>query len=853
MFILRGSHPRVGGKARALAVAAAAGIRVPEWFVVSPDAFAKAHTAVDRKRLAADVADALCGLCPNGQPVAVRSSAMDEDGAAHTFAGQLESFLSVPHSEVMDRISRVWQSGFHERVRQYRRKHGLPPVLPPPAVVVQRMVTADTAGVAFSADPVTGRRNVAVVAAVRGLADGLVSGLVNGDTYHVDRSGAIGLRVLAEGGADSALADPQVREVADLARRAAHVFGCPQDIEWAFEAGRLNLLQSRPITSLPDEPAVEGVHRIWDNSNIIESYSGVTSPLTFSFAREAYEGVYRQFCRLMRVPEARMAANDDLFGNMLGLIRGRVYYNLLNWYRLLALLPGYAVNRRFMEQMMGVKQPLGSDPGRRIADTSDPTVRLRTPGSDPGRQITHIERLRDGVRLVGMVAALALNLVTLRKRQARFRARLDAALAPPDPPLADQSADEIAAYYRRLRSQLLTEWDAPLLNDFFAMIFYGALRDLVVRWCDDTHGTLQNDLLAHEGGMISAEPVRAVQSLAALAAPHDRFVDLLLCGAADEIAAAARQIPAFPRECDAYLQQFGERCADELKLESATLLDNPLPLFRAIGHLARQHRNGQAPIVRADATNLRAHAEQRVRTALGSHPFRRCVFQWVLSNARGRVRDRENLRFERTRLFGRIRRIFLELGRRFHDARVLDDPRDIFYLEVDEILGFVEGRTVTTNLASLVALRRAEFQAHAEGPAPDSRFETRGMVHGANAFRTSASDRRDDDGAVEHKGVGCCPGVLRGPVCVVLDPASAALSPGSILVAERTDPGWIMIFPSAAGIIVERGSMLSHSAIVARELGIPAIVSVPGATTWLKDGDWVEMDGSTGIVRKVAA
>jgi pyruvate,water dikinase len=95
--------------------------------------------------------------------------------------------------------------------------------------------------------------------------------------------------------------------------------------------------------------------------------------------------------------------------------------------------------------------------------------------------------------------------------------------------------------------------------------------------------------------------------------------------------------------------------------------------------------------------------------------------------------------------------------------------------------------------------------------------------------------------------------VLRGPVCVVLDPASAALSPGSILVAERTDPGWIMIFPSAAGIIVERGSMLSHSAIVARELGIPAIVSVPGATTWLKDGDWVEMDGSTGIVRKVAA
>ena len=97
---------------------------------------------------------------------------------------------------------------------------------------------------------------------------------------------------------------------------------------------------------------------IWDNSNIVESYCGVTTPMTFTFALRAYESVYREFCGLMRVPESRVAASDAVFGNMLGLVRGRVYYNLINWYRVLAMLPGFKFNRAFMEQMMGVKEPM---------------------------------------------------------------------------------------------------------------------------------------------------------------------------------------------------------------------------------------------------------------------------------------------------------------------------------------------------------------------------------------------------------------------------------------------------------------------------------------------------------------
>ena len=101
------------------------------------------------------------------------------------------------------------------------------------------------------------------------------------------------------------------------------------------------------------------------------------------------------------------------------------------------------------------------------------------------------------------------------------------------------------------------------------------------------------------------------------------------------------------------------------------------------------------------------------------------------------------------------------------------------------------------------------------------------------------------------KGLACCPGIVRAPVRIVRDPTLASVRRGEIVVAERTDPGWVMLFPSASGLLVERGSLLSHSAIVARELGLPAIVSLAGLTQWLRDGDWVEMNGATGVVVKV--
>jgi pyruvate,water dikinase len=347
--------------------------------------------------------------------------------------------------------------------------------------------------------------------------------------------------------------------------------------------------------------------------------------------------------------------------------------------------------------------------------------------------------------------------------------------------------------------------------------------------------------------MISAEPAQRVRSLAGLAREQPALVEALCVGGLRDIEQAMSV--EFRRRHREYLDRFGDRCLEELKLESNTLFDDPLPLLRSIGRLARRLQDdpGTAGNIERD---LRAKAEERAGAALRGRPIRRLLFRWVLAHARGRVRDRENLRFERTRLFGRVRMIFVELGRQFHALGLLDEPRDVFFLELAEALAYVEGTASCTDLRGLVRVRKAEFDRYRETDPPADRFETRGLVYVGHDYHRLTPLHALGEGE-ERSGLGCCPGVVRGKVRVITDPRGAELHHGEILVAERTDPGWIMLFPSAAGLLVERGSLLSHSAIVARELGIPAIVSITDVTRWLQSGDEVEMDGASGVIRRL--
>jgi len=865
----------IGGKARALATLTWSGLPVPAWFVVLPAALrvsvpaeslassehggqeVKAPARLSQVRLGpevmAELESALDRLGTRDDVFAVRSSATDEDSARLSFAGQLESFLFVPRDEIPARIAAVWASGFSERLMDYRRSVGADPLASTPAVIVQRMIDGDASGVAFSADPVSGRRAVAVVGAVPGLASALVSGEAEADTWHIDRRGQIlkrtievkhvkhQRRLVPGRGIESvpvndqealqpAIDDSLALRVAELSRRAERHFGRPQDIEWTSKSGELYLLQSRPITTLADLPDPDAPRALWDNSNIIESYGGITTPLTFSFARRAYEHVYREFCRLIRVPEDVIESHSAMFSCMLGLIRGRVYYNLYNWYRLVAVLPGYRFNRRFMEQMMGVRESLPDD----IA--AEQTV------SGNGA------RWRDAWRLTVSVAAFARHVITQPRRMERFYQRLRDALGSSRPDLSGLRPDELVTYYRNLEQRLLMRWDAPIVNDFATMIFHGLLRRLSGAWIKDGKDTLHNDLLCAEPGMISEEPAVRVAEMATLAARDTALVAALSDGTVPAIRAAIAGNTGLDQAIRAYIDRFGDRCMEELKLESSTLHDDPTPLYRAIGNYAANIASHTPREKKADQ-KVRMEAEARASAALAGRPVRRLVFSWVLKRARACVVARENLRFERTRVFGRARQILFELGKRLAAVDCLADPRDVFYLELEELLAFVEARATTTDLKGLVRVRQAEFAGYRDESTPADRFETRGLVYHGHDFAGATPVPLPHGETLQ--GLGCCPGVVRGVVRVVRDPRSASVKPGDIVVAERTDPGWVMIFPGAAGLLVERGSLLSHSAIVARELGLPAIVSLPGLMRWLKDGDRVEMDGSAGTVVKL--
>lgn len=801
----------VGGKAASLARLVAHGFDVPAFFAIDPCAVAGLSGI--------RYAEALSRLGEG--PYAVRSSGREEDGATHSHAGQFLSVLNVAATDVPDAVWRVWLSGQTDTLKAYRASRGLAPDGGAPAIVVQRMVDARAAGVAFSADPVSGRRDRIVISATSGLGDRLVAGEVDGEQYVVEAGTG---KIVAAPASEALLAlKPQdVTEVATLARRVADAVGTPQDIEWAFDGDRLYLLQARAITTaLRAETRPDATITIFDNSNIVESYPGFVSPLTFSFAQYAYARVYRAFLAICAVDSVTIRANNSALENMLGRLNGRVYYNLINWYRLLALLPGFRLNRHHMESMMGVGEPLPKD----IADG------LALPPAEG------IAALREWGRVARMAGTLAIEAVRLPRTISQFNDRLEAALATEAAAIDGMSLNQLADYYRRIEATLLDRWDAPLINDFLCMMAFGGSRKLTERWLGEPGLALHNDVMIGQGDIISAEPPQRIARMGRMAAGDEPLIAALARGDRS----ALKSNPQLEAEIGSYIARFGDRCTEELKLESITLDENPAPLLASVAAAARQ----PPPRLKREGGGI-----ERLDMLLARSPLRRSVLKRVLNWAKARVRDRENLRFERTRIFGQARRVFVAIGRQLHAHDRLAEPRDVFFLTVEDILGAIEGYGLDRDLKALVGLRKQQWTADRATPYPGDRVTVRGAVvtHEVGAAAAVAAS----DAGGEFKGTGCSAGVVAARARVIRDPAREHLERGEILVAQYTDPGWIALFTNASAIVVERGSLLSHSAIVARELGIPCVVGLKGAMTEIANGDMLEVDGASGRVRKIA-
>jgi len=898
----------VGHKAAHLArLGAVPGVCVPPWFAVGADA-GRAHLAqpdvaaalenalgrMDRggdpaaaaadaraailavpppPALAAEIAGALAALAGPDEFVAVRSSAVGEDSAEASFAGQLDSFLFVRGAEaVLDAVRRCWASAYTARAVVYRRERGRGGAAVAMGVVVQRMVRADAAGVLFTADPVSGAREVLVVNAAWGLGEGVVGGEFVTDAWRIGKAdgtvhaeirakdrmivfdaargeGTRAVDVPPDRATAPCLSEATLRALRVAALAVEHAFGVPQDIEFATEGERLFILQTRPITTLPAGPE-DGPRRVWDNSNIVESYAGVTTPLTFSFIRRAYATVYDQFLEIMGVPARVRRAHARLFDHLLGLIRGCVYYDLLNWYAMLRFLPGYRFNREFMESMMGVRERMADE----IGAAASPSFVRRYFAELP--------------RLLWTAARILVNLASVDRKMRRFLSEFKARHAQWNAlPMETMRPDELERVYRDMEEGVLRRWKPPILSDFYAMIFYGLLRKLSASWAADPGGTLANDLLCGDEQIeSSAAPVQLME-IARMIRADPRAAERFVRATPEELVAELREGQALPppaREAFArYLDRFGDRGIGELKLETPKPREYPGFLFSVLRNyvMAAEPPDPGAMVRRQRET--RATAEARIAAALGRRRTpvglrRSTVFRWVLAHARRHIRNRENQRLARTRAFALVRRVFLALGAHLARAGALRTADDVFYLTLEEVFDFTGGTAVTAaRLAELAALRRAEFDEYRCAPPPPARFVTFGAVHIRNNFRPApaapvASARPPGDGPDGLRGTPCCGGVVRGRVRVIRAPSDDLTLDGEILVAEKTDPGWIPLYPSVSGLLIERGSVLSHSAIVAREMGKPAIVGIAGLLETLRDGDMVEMDGAAGTVRRIA-
>lgn len=807
--------------------------------------------------------------------VAVRSSALGEDSKEFSYAGMLDTCLfRKTENEICDAVVECWASIYSDRAVAYRNMRNIPQDDVSMAVVVQEMIDGKASGVTFTVNPETAYADEMLVTSVFGLGEGLVSGTLDSDQFIIikkpgypvvetniankveklgfDKENNYGTtieKVPEETAKKPSLTDHQMRKLAEVCHKIECSYnGIPQDIEWTIDDNdQIKILQARPVTTIDKPvPSERGYSTIWDNSNIVESYSGVTTPLTFSFAIYAYHRVYVQFCEVLMVAEDQIKENDFAFANMLGFLNGRIYYNLKNWYKLISVLPGYSYNSRFMEGMMGVKV------------SYDENVNKKPMGFF---QKYFYELPRLGVVGLNMLYRFWRTDTEVKKfmdvyqRQYNKYKDFDFNAAP---------AHKLVDIFNELDNTVLSNWKAPIINDFMAMIFYGVLDMLMKKWDLNEDPALKNDLLAGQGNVESTLPMRHIQKMAGFIAKDPELKELFARENAEKLKERFIPVPAddqpanhvkLGKQVADYLDKYGYRAMCELKLEEPSMNERPEFLFSMLKNYS------VAPMPEGEASGdkerqIREAAEQKVKEMLGDKPLfwklkKIDVLMFVARWAKKAMAVREYQRFARTKMYGLVSRIFKGFGHRFVERKVIDKVDDIFYLTMQETLEYVVGTARSQKLRELAALRRAEFEEYRQMDELPDRIETTGITYCNDLTRGMLADDADDDPDII-RGIGGCSGKITGKVKVILDPSDDMSLNGEILVAARTDPGWVPLFATASALLIERGSMLSHSVIVARELGLPAVVGATGVTKKVKTGDVVELDGTTGVVKVVS-
>ena len=797
-----------GRKAATLAALAARGFPVPPGFVVTTAACERILATVDAA--AEDLAraefpgDVWAGIVSGvrqlgGGAVAVRSSATAEDLPDASYAGQYETVLGVSGpDEVAQAVRRCLASARSARVRAYSGSHR-----DPMAVLVQRLVPAQAAGVVFTANPVTGDREI-LVSAVRGLGDRLVSGEATPDEWVVRGDEVRCLRA-----PENAVDPPRVRDIVALARRVEDVGGGPQDLEWAIAGGDLFLLQARPITALPRPPQVQPpADGFWRKDT-----THYPMPLT-PFGASVY---------LPAIGRAVPVMGDDF-----GLLFEGVEQRCL----------GGEVYARAI--------PVGGK------ERSPP------PGWVMWIAARIVPALRRRSRVAEKAIASGLSEQLLERWETEWR---------------DAFRDE-AESFKRVDLSALSDEDLlghlDLLKDFLdrgQLVHFrlnGAytvpLYELLVA-CDDLLGWDSVASLALVAGSsdVSAEPGRELRALAS------RFAtDAAALRALDEAddGVLARLQEASPELADAfraYLDRYGHRTAS-YDPGDPTLFERPALLAGLL-----RDRVSAGDRDRQDGSQISRDALARAHTTLAHRSEDdRDRFELAVEAARRVYGNREdNIFWLDNQPCAFLRYTAVEIGRRLADRGLLARATDAVFLEEMELRGALADRA-NEDLRALVARRKAERAWVAAHPGPATYGTDPGpppdlsplppalrLVNTAALHWMQLLFPTEETGTAQAqlRGVPGSPGRYTGPVRLVRDETDfPKLRPGDVLVCPITSPAWSVLFVQAGAVVTDAGGVLAHTAVIAREYGLPAVLATGAATQRLRDGDRVTVDGTAGVV-----